>query len=267
MSHECPGNRVRYMDAFLGTELVERAVVRGRRELPPVPSVGRYFAAVDPSGGGADAFTLAIVHLEGRRIVHDVLRGWSGARASPVDLGAVTAEIAGLCHRYGLHEVIGDRYGAEWVRQAFREHGLRYYDAPWTRAQAYLELEPLLAQEHLELLDHPELARELRWLERRHHPGAHDDHANALTLAVVLALRAGARSGERPKGTDFGELAREARLTELRTAALARGISEETIQQLEDRVGCRHLVEYLEDMLEEGTLQGRLRRAGLSPSW
>ena len=39
--------------------------MRGRYQLPPRLGV-RYVAAVDPSGGGADAFTLTIVHVEGQ---------------------------------------------------------------------------------------------------------------------------------------------------------------------------------------------------------
>ncbi len=63
------------------------------------------------------------------------------------------------------------------------------------RSSAYLEVEPLFAQGQIEILDHPELIRELRMLERRpqaggkdrvdHPRGRHDDYANALALAAV----------------------------------------------------------------------------------
>src|SRR5262249_15728946 len=43
--------------AFLPAAWVDQAVMAGRHELPPRADV-RYVAAVDPSGGGADAFTL-----------------------------------------------------------------------------------------------------------------------------------------------------------------------------------------------------------------
>src|SRR5215831_14643252 len=45
--------------AFLPAAWVDEAVVAGCHELPPRGGI-RYFGAVDPSGGGADAFTLAI---------------------------------------------------------------------------------------------------------------------------------------------------------------------------------------------------------------
>ena len=71
----------------------------GRHELPPRSDV-RYVAAVDSSGGGADAFILAIVHAEGqgteRRVVQDVMRGWRRRGTEAVDLEGVVHEIAGL---------------------------------------------------------------------------------------------------------------------------------------------------------------------------
>src|SRR3989442_1253387 len=67
------------VDAFLPAAWVEAAIVAGRRELPPREGV-RHAAAVDPSGGGADAFTLAVVHREGEgaeaRVVLDAAKGW-----------------------------------------------------------------------------------------------------------------------------------------------------------------------------------------------
>jgi len=72
----------------------------------------RYLAAVDPSNGGADAFTLAIVHVEDRgaeaRAVHVVMRGWVRRGETP-DLEGAVPEIAVCCRRYGLSAVIGDR--------------------------------------------------------------------------------------------------------------------------------------------------------------
>lgn len=79
------------LDAFLASQWVEDAVVKGRHELPPREDV-RYVVACDPSGGGADAFTLAICHAEGAgsssRVTQDVMKGWSRVGAN---LGAVVA--------------------------------------------------------------------------------------------------------------------------------------------------------------------------------
>ncbi len=195
------------LESFLPGAWVDQAVVPGRYELPPRDGI-KYVAAVDPSGGGADAFTLAICHAEGRgadaRVVQDVMRGWQARRDSVVDLEGVVREIAACCRAYDCHTVVGDRYAGQWVREAFRRAGLRYEeptlrkdgeDVALDKSAAYLEVEPLFAQGKIELVDHPQLVRELKLLERRpqsggktrvdHPAGGHDDYANALALAVA----------------------------------------------------------------------------------
>ncbi|MDO8478617.1 MAG: hypothetical protein Q7W02_20965 [Candidatus Rokubacteria bacterium] len=165
-------------------------------------------AAVDPNGGGPDAFTLAIVHAERdgatTKVVQDRMKGWSKPRDSAANLEGAVAEIASICKTYRIKEVVGDRYAKGWVREAFARHEITYRDATakvngesvvLDRSSAYLEAEPLFAQAHIEILDHPTLIRELRMLERRpqvggkdrvNHPrGQHDDHANALALAAA----------------------------------------------------------------------------------
>ena len=192
------------LEAFLPSAWVDDAMVNGRHELPPQEGI-RYVAAVDPSGGGPDNFAVAIVHIEGhgadRRVVQDVMKGWSRSRNKKIDLEGVVKEISQILHRYRLTSVIGDRYAGAWVREAFQREGIRYQEAGLTKAEAYLEIEPLLAQGRIEILDHPQLARELRLLERRprsggktivdHPRGGHDDHANALALAAAKAIKTG----------------------------------------------------------------------------
>jgi hypothetical protein len=165
-------------------------------------------AAVDPSGGGADAFTVSIVHVEGlgaaRRVVQDVMKGWGRKGSQAPDLGGVVQEIADLLRVYGARVCYGDKYAAAWVTQAFAECRISYMEAPLDRSAAYLAVEPLFSQGTIALLDHPQLVRELKMLERRpraggktlvdHPSGLHDDHANALALAAALAVRTG-RSG------------------------------------------------------------------------
>lgn len=195
------------LEAFLPSAWVDDAVVPGRHELPPRDGVN-YVAAVDPSGGGADAFTLAVVHAEGEgsevRVVQDVMKGWARVGSQAPDLAGVVQEITEILKRYRLSEVTGDRYAGAWVRQAFQEAGVIYREAEMDKAKAYLECEPLFAQGRIELLNHPQLVRELKTLERRpraggktlvdHPHGGHDDHANALALAAALAAGGAAMS-------------------------------------------------------------------------
>lgn len=211
------------LESFLPTAWVESAVVKGRHELPPLPGV-IYSAATDPSGGGPDAFTLSVVHTEAEgekpvRLIQDVMRGWQRRRSETINLEAVVGEIAEIIRAYGLSEVTGDRYAAGWVRQAFEKVGISYRDAE-EKSKAYLEVEPLFAQGRIEILDHPQLIRELRLLERRPRPGGkltvdhpsggHDDHANSLALAAASAAQENALDisqlaafGDRVTGTQM----------------------------------------------------------------
>src|SRR5439155_15524610 len=109
---------------FLPAEWVDRATETGVNERPPLDDV-TYIAAVDPSGGGPDAMTLAIVHREGNRIVQDVMKAWSRTSARE----GVTEEVADILKRYRLTKVSGDRYGGAWVREAFKKNGITYVDA------------------------------------------------------------------------------------------------------------------------------------------
>src|SRR4051794_18860732 len=52
------------LQAYISIEIVEACVSRGVYERRPISGV-RYHAFVDPSGGSADSFTLAIAHAEG----------------------------------------------------------------------------------------------------------------------------------------------------------------------------------------------------------
>src|SRR5262249_23163632 len=66
------------VETFISHEVVDAAVIVGRRELPYVPGV-HYTGATDPSGGSNDSFTLTIDHVETdangvRRSVLDVVR-------------------------------------------------------------------------------------------------------------------------------------------------------------------------------------------------
>ncbi len=167
-------------------EAVEACVVSGRRELPYC-SEYTYFAAVDPSGGGADEFCLCLVHKEGQQVVQDCIRAYQSKR--PQD---VVAEMAGTLRRYRVSEVTGDRYSGEWVRQAFRKQGIHYEVSSPTASEAFLELLPVINQGTVELLDDRRQATQLIALERKrgrtgkdslgHPAGGHDDRANALAL-------------------------------------------------------------------------------------
>ncbi|WP_447979027.1 hypothetical protein [Candidatus Nitrospira bockiana] len=185
---------------FLSPDWIDRAVLPGRHELPPAYAVNgqaiAYRAFADPSGGGRDAFTLAIAHQEGESVVLDMCRG----RRPPFDPSSVVADFAALLKQYRCFTVVGDRYAGEWVVEAFRKHGITYRPAELSKSELYLEAEPLFATGAARILDQRTLHTELLQLERRagragrdsvdHPPGAHDDFANAACGALVEADKA-----------------------------------------------------------------------------
>ncbi len=181
------------VDTFVSREVVDRATVPGRYELPAL-SRHAYVAFVDPSGGSADSMTLAVAHNEGDRAVLDLVR----EVRPPFSPESVVTEFAQLLSLYDVREVVGDRYGGEWPRERFREHGVSYVPAEQSKSDLYRELLPALNSGKADLLDLPRLQAQLAGLERRtarggrdsidHAPGAHDDVANAAAGALVLAL-------------------------------------------------------------------------------
>ncbi|HEU0093864.1 MAG TPA: hypothetical protein VFS78_17255 [Vicinamibacteria bacterium] len=179
------------VSSLFDAEALEAVVVRGRREAVAVSGVN-YSAFVDPSGGRADAFALAIGHQSGERAVVDLVRAWP----PPFNPSGVVAEAAEILKSYRVHCVFGDRYGGEWPRESFRAHGIRYEPAEEDRSALYLQLLPRVNADAVELPDIPALLRELRSLERRrgssgrdrvdHRRGCHDDQANAVAGVVAL---------------------------------------------------------------------------------
>ncbi len=177
--------------SFLESELIDRAIEPGRRERAPLHMV-TYTAFVDPSGRAHDAFTLAIGHREGARVVLDVCRGTK----PPFNPSVVVAEYATLLKTYRVHSVTGDRYAGEWVRERFSQHGIQYTHSEQSKSELYMESLPQFAQGAVTLLDCQPLRVELMQLERRtarsgkdsvdHPPGGRDDHANAVCGCLTL---------------------------------------------------------------------------------
>jgi hypothetical protein len=166
----------------------------GPRERAPEPGI-RYCSFIDAaSGSGKDAFTAALAHRDGERVVLDCMRAWR----PPFNPSGVIAEAADLLKRYGLSETSGDRYAPGFVSEGFRAHGIAYRASEKDRSALYLELLPGINARRCVLLDDPELLRELRGLERRrgssgrdrvdHRPGSHDDRANSAAGALVALL-------------------------------------------------------------------------------
>ena len=110
---------------------------------------------------------------------------------------AVVEEFAALLKSYGVYRVTGDRYAGEWPRERFRTHGIQYDVAEQPKSDILRDCLPLFNSQRIELLDSSRLIAQFVGLERRtsrsgkdsidHAPGAHDDLANAVAGALVLA--------------------------------------------------------------------------------
>ena len=184
----------RDIESFVSAEAVDAVMMLGRYELPPMPSQFNYVGFVDPSGGLQDSMTLAIAHSENDKAVLDLVR----EKNPPLSPEEVVREFAEDLGRYEITTIHGDRYGGEWPREQFRKAGIDYEPCEKARSELYLELLPAINSGQVQLLDNPRLLAQLRSLERRSHragrdivdhpSGTHDDLANAVAGALVLAL-------------------------------------------------------------------------------
>jgi hypothetical protein len=108
------------VETFVSRDVVEAAIVGGRHELPLAEGV-RYFGFVDPSGGSSDSMTLAVAHMQGTRVILDLIR----ERRAPFSPDDVVEEFASTLKAY-CSRIRGDRFAAEWPRERFRVHGIEY---------------------------------------------------------------------------------------------------------------------------------------------
>jgi len=189
------------VSGFVTREVVDGCTVPGRYELPRVPGV-RYVAFCDPSGGSSDSMTLAIAHQDSRDRTLAVLDAVRECKP-PFSPEGVVVEFAEALKSYGIARVTGDRYAGEWPRERFRTHGIAYDLADRPKSDLYRDVLPLLNSGKAELLDLKGVTSQLCGLERRtarggrdsidHSPGAHDDLANSVAGALLLAV--GKRQG------------------------------------------------------------------------
>lgn len=183
------------VESYVNLEALDACTRPSHSELPP-SARERHIAFVDPSGGSADAFTLAIVHREDdARVIVDCIRSVK----PPFSPETVVTEFSELVRSYHVQEVYGDAYAGLWPAEQFEKRGIKYLRSEKPKSDLYRDLLPLLNSERVELPPNDQLRRELLGLERRtsrggrdtidHAHGAHDDLANAVAGAVVHAKK------------------------------------------------------------------------------
>lgn len=174
--------------AAFSQEKVLACVVTGRRSLPPEPG-RRYFAVVDMSGGSRDDAVLCIAHLEGKVVVIDLVVKQIGS--PPFNPRDAIRQFAAILAQYRINRVTGDAYAGCTFREDFRAFGITYDVRTTPASELYEALEPALNAVEVELPDHPVATEQLVCLVWRgnritHESNSHDDHANAIALAVSL---------------------------------------------------------------------------------
>ncbi len=130
---------------------------------------------------GGDGFGAAVAVGDGEAVVLEALH----LIAPPFSPEAAVREVAEWMRARGVREVVGDKFAGELPRDAFRRHGIEYRVSDLDTSALYVELLALVNSGKVRLLDHPELLRQLRGLERMrgrggqdrvdHRRGAHDD--------------------------------------------------------------------------------------------
>jgi hypothetical protein len=179
-------------DSAYDAAAVEACVVKGRRSLPPQPSVS-YHAFVDMSGGGSDDSTLAIAHADDQdHTVLDLVMDQGPRIGGTFSPNEAVSRFVEVLRRYHVHSIVGDRYAGSWPRESFAKHQIHYVVSNFTRNELYANLEPRINAGTVELLDVTKLITQLISLIRRgtkiDHPNSeHDDVANAAAGALVLA--------------------------------------------------------------------------------
>ncbi len=184
------------IEQFISHEDLDPYIDVGRAEIPPLPGI-RYLAFVDPSAGKGDSFTLAISHTEiaGRSKVLDLVREIK----APFDPSSAVAELAEIVKAYQATEVISDAWMGDYFRPEWLRNGLTQKQCPMKTSELYLKFLYLLKSGCLQLLDNRNMIAQFVNLERRtgrgpgahdwisHFRGLHDDVANAVAGALVLA--------------------------------------------------------------------------------
>jgi hypothetical protein len=180
------------IEGFITQEAVQACVSAGVRERRPEYKHS-YVAFVEPSGGSSDAMTLAIAHKEGETEILDAIR----ERRPPFSPESVVEEFASLIKEYRCARCYGDRYAGDWPAEQFRKRDVHLEPAEKSKSEIYVDVLPLINSGAVDLLDHERLMLQLVSLERTtvrggrdkidHPRGCHDDIANAVAGALVLA--------------------------------------------------------------------------------
>lgn len=149
-------------------------------------------------GGGKDSYALAIGHLEEDRAVIDVVR----SRAPKFNPDEVTAQYCELLKKYGISEVIGDKFSGDWASNSFAKHDIGYEKSEKTKSELYLEAESPFNVERVDIPDKEKAIIQLKNLIRKTRSGGKDsvdsdgpeDEANVIAGVIWLLTQSKGKS-------------------------------------------------------------------------
>jgi hypothetical protein len=189
------------LETYISPDALRACVVPRREDLPPASGRRHIVAFTDPAGGGAgkfaDSWATAIVEQRGMVGVVTAL-----LEIPPPFVPMVAcAEIAALLTRYGVRQVVSDKWGGDWPAALFREHRITLTWSEKSKSEIFLECLPILngGPARVELPDNARLIQQFANLTRRRgksgrdaieddgRRGSHDDLANCVAGALVHA--------------------------------------------------------------------------------
>lgn len=164
--------------AFLTPEIIDRAVVKGIREVPPKSGMD-YAARVD-AAFKHDRFSFGVAHterlLDDTSVHMDFSKSWTPPpvrgkkKPRPLDFEKIIEEISLVLRAYGLDRVEGDQFADVPIRNEFAKHGIVYIEVPTTQPGKYDDYKNLrggLRAGLVRLLEDPEMVKDLKGLIRK----------------------------------------------------------------------------------------------------
>ncbi len=197
---------VKSIGGMIPKELLERAIVKGRKELTrkevELNGLAPYYvAAMDPAFRH-DSWAFSIGHRNNEgKVIQDVLRVWTPEEKERLNPDLILDEIAHLCKIWNITSITSDQYQLEALQQLGLQKGLAIIGLDFTnksKNQIYGSLMQLLRNDAIELLDIPVLRSQLSQLQKRYTslnqiqisapPGKHDDVASVVAMMAKTAL-------------------------------------------------------------------------------
>jgi hypothetical protein len=158
--------------AFLDIDKVREAIVLDKCLPPNKIYRNKYLLALDPALSG-DAYTAAIAHQEGTRLVidqlHEFLPTFNQGPKQVVDISQVEAWILRQHQNYGFTKVVLDQFqSSSTIQRLSSQFGSRIFELVWTHKSkiiAYSQLKELFNLNQISMFAHDKAISQLANLQ------------------------------------------------------------------------------------------------------